>query len=85
MSKLLTYVCVCVCILLFSHYLQFGKYIEAIDFTCSEHMASLMLRYQQHENDEVWLKTKQNEQFPEWFRKKVSFISVFITLLRSPD
>ncbi|XP_074323383.1 uncharacterized protein LOC141660306 [Apium graveolens] len=36
-----------------------------------EHMASLMERYPQHENDQVWLKNKQNDQFPEWFKKKI--------------
>ncbi|XP_074356779.1 uncharacterized protein LOC141696552 [Apium graveolens] len=36
-----------------------------------EHMTSLMERYPQHENDQVWLKNKQNDQFPEWFKKKI--------------
>ncbi|XP_074369103.1 uncharacterized protein LOC141709096 [Apium graveolens] len=36
-----------------------------------EHMASLMVRYPQHENDQVWLKNKQNDQFAEWFKKKI--------------
>ncbi|XP_074369114.1 uncharacterized protein LOC141709517 [Apium graveolens] len=38
----------------------------------SEHMASLMVRYQQHENDQVWLKNKQNDQFAELFKKKIA-------------
>ncbi|XP_074326529.1 uncharacterized protein LOC141664476 [Apium graveolens] len=36
-----------------------------------EHMVSLMTRFKQHENDQVWLKTKQNDEFPTWFRKKI--------------
>ncbi|XP_063946792.1 uncharacterized protein LOC135146808 isoform X2 [Daucus carota subsp. sativus] len=36
-----------------------------------EHMASLMTRFKHHENDEVWLKNKQNDTFPTWFRKKI--------------
>ncbi|KAL6570098.1 hypothetical protein OROMI_014612 [Orobanche minor] len=34
-------------------------------------MAFLMMRYPQHENDELWLKNKQNDEFPKWFRKKI--------------
>ncbi|XP_074369118.1 uncharacterized protein LOC141709581 [Apium graveolens] len=37
-----------------------------------EHMASLMVRYPQHENDQVWLKNKQNDQFAELFKKKIA-------------
>ncbi|XP_063946024.1 uncharacterized protein LOC108212368 [Daucus carota subsp. sativus] len=41
-----------------------------IAFTCSEHMAHLMMRFPQHENDEHWLKNKQNDEFPKWLQKK---------------
>ncbi|XP_074375135.1 uncharacterized protein LOC141716863 [Apium graveolens] len=36
----------------------------------NEHMAFLVARYPLHENDEEWLKNKQNETFPNWFQKK---------------
>ncbi|XP_074323263.1 uncharacterized protein LOC141660197 [Apium graveolens] len=36
-----------------------------------EHMVSLMTRFKQHENDQVWLKTKQNDEFPTWLRNKI--------------
>nr|XP_017239583.1 PREDICTED: uncharacterized protein LOC108212368 [Daucus carota subsp. sativus] len=35
-----------------------------------EHMAHLMMRFPQHENDEHWLKNKQNDEFPKWLQKK---------------
>ncbi|XP_074336239.1 uncharacterized protein LOC141673394 [Apium graveolens] len=38
----------------------------------NEHMAFLVARYPLHENDEEWLKNKQNETFPNWFQKKIS-------------
>ncbi|XP_063942600.1 uncharacterized protein LOC108203515 isoform X2 [Daucus carota subsp. sativus] len=45
---------------------------EKISCPCTrEHMASLMTRFKHHENDEVWLKNKQNDTFPTWFRKKI--------------
>ncbi|XP_074323114.1 uncharacterized protein LOC141660053 [Apium graveolens] len=37
-----------------------------------EHMAFLVARNPLHENDEEWLKNKQNETFPNWFQKKIS-------------
>jgi hypothetical protein len=38
-------------------------------------MAFLMTRYPEHENDEMWLKNKQNEKFPKWFKEKVLCVS----------
>lgn len=37
-----------------------------------EHMSFLMTKYPEHENDEVWLKKKQNEIFPRWFQEKIA-------------
>ncbi|XP_074356729.1 uncharacterized protein LOC141696494 [Apium graveolens] len=37
-----------------------------------EHMAFLMTKYPKHENDEMWLKNKQNETFPKWFKEKIA-------------
>ncbi|XP_074362564.1 uncharacterized protein LOC141702850 [Apium graveolens] len=37
-----------------------------------EHMAFLMTKYPEHENDEMWLKNKQNETFPKWFKEKIA-------------
>ncbi|XP_074352334.1 uncharacterized protein LOC141691496 [Apium graveolens] len=36
-----------------------------------EHMAFLMTNYPKYENDEMWLKNKQNETFPKWFKEKI--------------
>ncbi|XP_074378722.1 uncharacterized protein LOC141720273 [Apium graveolens] len=36
-----------------------------------EHMAFLMTKYPEYENDEMWLKNKQNETFPKWFKEKI--------------
>ncbi|XP_074347531.1 uncharacterized protein LOC141686391 [Apium graveolens] len=52
-------------------YEQNARPLSDSDFSRSEHMASLMTRYQQHENDEVWLKNKQNAEFHKWFKKKI--------------
>ncbi|KAK1366165.1 hypothetical protein POM88_041726 [Heracleum sosnowskyi] len=38
----------------------------------AEHMAFLLTRYPEHENDEMWLKNKQNETFPKWFKEKIA-------------
>ncbi|XP_074336562.1 uncharacterized protein LOC141673721 [Apium graveolens] len=38
----------------------------------SEHMAFLMTKYLEHENDEMWLKNKQNETFRKWFKEKIA-------------
>ncbi|KAK1358602.1 hypothetical protein POM88_020143 [Heracleum sosnowskyi] len=38
----------------------------------NEHMAFLMTKYPEHENDEMWLKNKQNETFPKWFKEKIA-------------
>ncbi|VFQ93636.1 unnamed protein product, partial [Cuscuta campestris] len=35
-----------------------------------EHMGALVKTYPQRSNDEEWLKNKQNETFPGWFRRK---------------
>lgn len=45
--------------------------IDSHCFNCSEHMSFLMETFPQHENDEIWLKHKQNELFPKWFKEKV--------------
>ncbi|VFQ62994.1 unnamed protein product [Cuscuta campestris] len=37
-----------------------------------EHMGALVKTYPQRSNDEEWLKNKQNETFPGWFRRKIS-------------
>ena len=34
-------------------------------------MCFLMTKYPANENNEMWLKNKQNETFPEWFKEKV--------------
>ena len=34
-------------------------------------MSFLMETFPQHENDEIWLKHKQNELFAKWFKEKV--------------
>ncbi|KAL8156021.1 hypothetical protein AgCh_001187 [Apium graveolens] len=41
-------------------------------FEKSEHMAFLMTKYSEHENDEMCLKNKQNETFPKWFKEKIA-------------
>ncbi|XP_063941378.1 uncharacterized protein LOC135149567 [Daucus carota subsp. sativus] len=38
----------------------------------NEHMSFLMTKYPANENNEMWLKNKQNETFPEWFRAKIA-------------
>ncbi|XP_074342713.1 uncharacterized protein LOC141680130 [Apium graveolens] len=52
-------------------HLRFLQYTTDIRPYFDEQMASLMTRYQQHENDEVWLKNKENAEFHKWFRKKI--------------
>ena len=37
-------------------------------------MSFLMTNYPEHENDEIWLKNKQNKIFPEWVKEKVLFL-----------
>nr|XP_017228842.1 PREDICTED: uncharacterized protein LOC108204064 [Daucus carota subsp. sativus] len=37
-----------------------------------EHMCFLMTKYPANENNEMWLKNKQNETFPEWFKEKIA-------------
>ena len=54
--------------------MHFFSKINEIDFPCSEHMALLMIKYPHHENDQEWLKHKQNETFAKWFQKKVLYI-----------
>nr|XP_017225403.1 PREDICTED: uncharacterized protein LOC108201627 [Daucus carota subsp. sativus] len=38
----------------------------------NEHMSFLMTKYPANENNEMWLKNKQNETFLEWFRAKIA-------------
>ena len=61
--------------------MHFFNKINDVDIiiTCSEHMAFLMTIYPEHENDEMWLKNKQNEKFPKWFQEKVLH-SIFVYL-----
>jgi hypothetical protein len=53
----------------------------------SEHMAFLMTKYPEHVNDEMWLKNKQNETFPKWFKEKVlcEFNNSFVIFLQLPS
>ena len=44
---------------------------NCLHILCSEHMSFLMTKYPTNENDEMWLKNKQNETFPKWFRENV--------------
>ncbi|KAK1383478.1 hypothetical protein POM88_021213 [Heracleum sosnowskyi] len=44
----------------------------AVGLYFAEHMAFLLTRYPEHENDEMWLKNKQNETFPKWFKEKIA-------------
>ena len=34
-------------------------------------MSFLMDEFPEHGNDDMWLKNKQNETFPKWFKEKV--------------
>ncbi|XP_074347014.1 uncharacterized protein LOC141685834 [Apium graveolens] len=37
-----------------------------------EHLSFLMDQFPERGNDEIWLKKKQNETFPKWFKEKIA-------------